>query len=198
MPVVDLSLEQLKTYEGRNPRPIDFETYWDQALHEMQAVDPCVELIPAEFQVPSAECFHLYFTGVNGARIHAKYVRPKTADGQHPAVLQFHGYSGCSGDWSEMLAYTALGCSTAWLDVRGQGGLSEDTGGVVGNTLRGHIIRGLQDHDPHKLFFLLPSCVSGYGATSRHRDELSGGGCGPGWRYRLVARRRTGDCLCGA
>ncbi|MCY9656446.1 alpha/beta fold hydrolase [Paenibacillus chondroitinus] len=153
MPVVDLSLEQLKTYEGRNPRPMDFDAYWDQALQEMQAVDPCVELIPAEFQVPSAECFHLYFTGVNGARIYAKYVRPKTAGGQHPAVLQFHGYSGCSGDWSEMLAYTALGCSTAWLDVRGQGGLSEDTGGVVGNTLRGHIIRGLQDHDPHKLFF---------------------------------------------
>jgi len=38
------------------------------------------------------------------------------------------------------------------LDCRGQGGLSEDVGGVPGNTLHGHIIRGL-DGEPEDLLF---------------------------------------------
>jgi cephalosporin-C deacetylase len=38
------------------------------------------------------------------------------------------------------------------LDCRGQGGLLEDIGGVVGNTLRGHIIRGLEG-PPEKMLF---------------------------------------------
>jgi cephalosporin-C deacetylase len=44
----------------------------------------------------------------------------------------------------------------AALDSRGQAGLSEDTGGVIGNTLHGHIIRGLEDAlagRPEKLTF---------------------------------------------
>ncbi|RIX52503.1 acetylxylan esterase [Paenibacillus nanensis] len=153
MPLIDMPLADLNMYEGRNPRPEDFDAYWENALEEMRKTDPDVQLVPAEFQLPFAECYHLYFTGVNGARIHAKYARPKSSGGQHPAVLLFHGYKGCSGDWSEMMMYPALGFSAAWLDVRGQGGRSEDTGGVFGNTFRGHIIRGLSDADPSKLFF---------------------------------------------
>jgi cephalosporin-C deacetylase len=42
------------------------------------------------------------------------------------------------------------------MDCRGQGGLSEDKGGVAGWTLRGHIVRGLDDAlagMPEKLLF---------------------------------------------
>ena len=39
------------------------------------------------------------------------------------------------------------------LDVRGQGGRSEDVGGVQGTTQSGHIIRGLSDPDPQQLLF---------------------------------------------
>lgn len=152
MPMVDMPLEKLRQYEGINPRPGDFDAYWERALAEMRAVDPQVELVPSEFQTPFAECFHLYFTGVRGARIHAKYVRPKHAAGPHPAVLQFHGYTGRSGDWHEKLGYAALGFSILAMDCRGQGGRSEDTGGVKGNTHRGHIIRGLDSGEDDLLF----------------------------------------------
>lgn len=152
----DFPFEQLKTYVGINPRPIDFKIYWDTALAEMRGLDPQVALVPAEFQAPSAECFHLYFTGVGGARVHAKFLRPKNAPGKHPAVLLFHGYTGDSGDWSDKLGYVAQGFVVAALDCRGQGGLSEDTGKVTGNTQHGHIIRGLDDAvggAPEKLLF---------------------------------------------
>jgi cephalosporin-C deacetylase len=64
----------------------------------------------------------------------------------------FHGDSGSSGDWTDKLGYAALGFTVAALDCRGQGGLSEDAGGVKGNTLRGHIVRGLDDAPERMLF----------------------------------------------
>jgi len=148
----DFPLEKLRTYQGINPRPADFDEFWDRGLAEMEAVEPRVELIPADFQTPWAECLDMYFTGVGGARLHAKLVRPREATKPHPAVLMFHGYSTDSGDWSGKLPYASMGHSVAALDCRGQGGLSEDVGGVKGSTLRGHIIRGLDD-EPHRMLF---------------------------------------------
>ncbi len=147
-----MPLEELRRYQGLNPRPADIDEYWDRALQEMHALDPRVELRPHRFNAPFAECFDLYFTGVGNARVHAKYLRPAGDKGPHPAVVTFHGYSGNSGDWMDKLSYVASGFSVAALDVRGQGGLSEDPGGVRGNTLRGHIIRGLDD-SPERLFY---------------------------------------------
>ncbi|PYI52285.1 alpha/beta fold hydrolase [Paenibacillus flagellatus] len=152
MPQLDMPLHQLQQYEGRTPRPHDFDDYWERALEEMRGTDPNVELVPAPFSVPFAECYDLYFTGVRGARIHAKYVKPKGLQQPGPAVLQFHGYAGSSGDWHDKLAYAALGFTFVSMDCRGQGGRSEDTGGVKGNTLRGHFIRGLAD-SPDQLLF---------------------------------------------
>ncbi|AIQ46134.1 acetyl esterase [Paenibacillus sp. FSL R7-0273] len=152
MPLVDMPLEQLKQYQGRNPRPADFDAYWERALEELASVETQLELIPSAFQTPQAECFELYFTGVRGARIHAKYLRPRAVSTPQPAVLQFHGYTGDSGEWQDKLAYVSLGFSVLALDCRGQGGLSEDTGGVKGNTHNGHIIRGLDDHPDNLLF----------------------------------------------
>eukprot|EP00828_Plagiopyla_frontata_P011205 TRINITY_DN16171_c0_g1_i1.p3 TRINITY_DN16171_c0_g1~~TRINITY_DN16171_c0_g1_i1.p3 ORF type:complete len:113 (-),score=33.28 TRINITY_DN16171_c0_g1_i1:22-360(-) len=61
----------------------------------------------AEFQAPFAECYDMYFTGVGGARVYAKLLRPiAPAKTPHPALVMFHGYSGHSGDWSCLL-YTS-------------------------------------------------------------------------------------------
>ncbi len=152
----DFPFETLQRYQGVNPRPADFDAYWDRALAEMRDVDPRVELQPAEIETPFAECFHLWFTGVGGARVHAKFLRPKASSGPHPALLMFHGYSGNSGDFFDKLPYAAAGYTVAALDCRGQGGLSEDSGGTGGNTLNGHIIRGLGDAlrgNPDKLLY---------------------------------------------
>lgn len=148
----DMPLEELKSYQGRNPRPADFDGYWEQGLSEMRAIDPQVELVPASFETSFADCFHMYFTGTQGARVHAKLLRPKRVPAPQPALLMFHGYWGNCGDWISKLGYVAQGYTVAALDCRGQGGLSEDKGGVVGSTIEGHIIRGL-DGPPEKLLF---------------------------------------------
>lgn len=153
MPMIDKPLEELKTYMGSSPLPEDFDRFWDDALAEMKAVDPQVELVPAKLQMEYFDLFHMYFTGVNGARIHAKLIRPKNITKPIPAVLAFHGYSGRGGDFSHYMHYAAQGYCVAALDCRGQAGESEDVGGVVGNTLNGHIIRGLKGYDPSNLLF---------------------------------------------
>ena len=153
MPLLDLPLAELHAYTGTNPRPADFDQYWDDALAEMRAVDPRIELVPHPLPSQAAECFHLYFTGVGGARIHAQYLRPRQAEGRHPAIVQFHGYNGNAGEWQDKLAWVSQGYSVAALDVRGQSGLSEDVGGVKGKTSQGQFIRALDNDNPHKLLF---------------------------------------------
>ncbi len=126
------------------------------------------------FEAPFAECYDLYFTGVRDARIHAMYVKPTQVSGKQPAVVQFHGYSGGAGDWFDKLPYAAAGFSVFALDCRGQGGSSEDTGGVKGNTLHGHIIRGLDDAPENLLFrhiFLDTAQLVGIAQSMDHVDE---------------------------
>jgi cephalosporin-C deacetylase len=153
MPLLfDMPYEDLLIYEGTNPKPADFEAYWDDSLTEMKAIDPQIELVSAEFQTDFAECYHMYYTGIGDARVHAKLLKPKGAEEPGPAVLMFHGYSMNAGDWFDKLPYVAAGFTVAALDCRGQGGLSEDPGGVQGWTLNGHIVRGLDD-DPKNMLY---------------------------------------------
>jgi cephalosporin-C deacetylase len=153
MPLLfDMPYEDLLLYEGTNPRPDDFDIFWNRNIAIMRSIDHHIELVPAEFQSDYAECYHMYFTGVGGAHIYAKLLKPKGLTDPGPAVLMFHGYSGNSGDWYDKLGYVAQGFTVAALDCRGQGGRSQDTGGVKGWTLNGHIVRGL-DGDPVNLLY---------------------------------------------
>ena len=153
MPMLDMPLSQLKTYTGINPCPPDIDAFWDKQIEKMEALGTDFELVPARFQAPGAQCYHLYFTGMGGARIHAKLARPAKIDQPAPAVCIYHGYSGASPEFSALLSYVQAGFVAAALDCRGQGGKSEDKGGVRGNTYHGHIIRGLEENDPEKLLF---------------------------------------------
>lgn len=143
MPMVDMPLKELYEYKGISPMPKDFDSFWDENLEKLEEVDRKVELIESDFKVSFAKCYHLYFTGTNGARVHAKFIKPKKINGKAPAILEFHGYGGNSLDWSSKLKYAASGICVAALDCRGQSGLSEDVGGVKGITVKGHIVRGL-------------------------------------------------------
>jgi len=191
----DMPFEELKTYTGRNPRPADFDAYWDRALAEMRAVAPKVELVPHDIGADAgAECIDLWFTGVRGARIHAQYLRPRGSNGRHPAVVEFHGYSGNAGEWTSKLRWTSLGFSVAAMDARGQGGQSEDVGGVKGTTLRGHIIRGLDD-GPDNLAFRhiyldtaqLAGIVMGMSEVDPARVGCTGGSQGGGLTLACAA-----------
>ncbi len=148
----DMPIEKLYEYKGINPKPSDFDEFWDKGLGEINNIDYEAEFILADFQTPGAECYDLYFTGTFGSRVHAKVIKPKNITAPVPAVVQFHGYSGSCGDWSGKLKYTALGYVTAALDCRGQGGYSQDKCQTSGTTFKGSMIKGLDD-EPERLGF---------------------------------------------
>lgn len=148
----DMPFDQLLTYRGSTPRPADFDEYWARGLAALDAVPADVAIVPAEFQTPYARCSHLWFTGTGGARVHAQLLQPVAATEPHPAVLQFHGYSGSSGDWVTKLPFVALGHTVAALDMRGQGGLSVDEVPVAGWSMATYLLRGIDD-DPDNLLY---------------------------------------------
>ncbi|MFZ0216453.1 MAG: acetylxylan esterase, partial [Candidatus Dormiibacterota bacterium] len=82
MPLFEMPLDELRVYRGRNPRPADFDEYWERALAEAAAVDPAPVFQPTSFEGVVAECSDLWFTGVGGARVHARFWQP--AAGQPP------------------------------------------------------------------------------------------------------------------
>jgi cephalosporin-C deacetylase len=194
VPAFEMPMDQLERYQGRNPVPPDFDEYWGAALAELDGVDPDVVLEPSPFRPGFADCFDLWFTGVGGARVHARYWRPREAPAPHPALLHFHGYSGRSPDWAQMLGWAGRGYSVAALDVRGQGGRSQDRGGVSGNTLDGHIIRGLDDA-PEKMLYrqIFLDCaqmariVMGFDEVDGGRVGATGGSQGGGLTLACAA-----------
>lgn len=150
----DLPRDKLLSYTGTNPRPADFDLYWDAALAESRAAPLNAVFEPnPTLSIRAAECFDLWFAGADGARLHAKFVRPRHRPAPGPALILFHGYSDSSRDWLHMIPWVAEGFCVAWFDCRGQGGLSQDPGGQLGGTLNGHIIRGAEDPDPRKLYY---------------------------------------------
>jgi cephalosporin-C deacetylase len=146
----DMPFDELLTYQGSTPRPEDFDEYWARGLADLADQPADVEIVPAEFQTPYARCSHLRFTGTGGARVHAKLLQPVTPAG--PAVLEFHGYRGYSGDWVTKLPYVALGYTVASLDMRGQGGLSVDEIPVAGWSMSTYLLRGIDDNPDNLLY----------------------------------------------
>lgn len=144
--------EKLLNYSGKSPCPEDIDIFWDRAVKEMESIEFNAVLEEAEYTFKNAEAFHLYFNGVGGSKIHAKYIRPKNAKNA-PVIFLFHGYSAESPNWVSLMPYVCEGFCVAALDCRGQAGLSEDKGEYSGSTYHGHIIRGLKGNNPEKLLF---------------------------------------------
>lgn len=150
--IANISEKELLEYDGISCLPDDFDEYWKRALDEMNAVDPELDIKKADLNFKNVECFEIYFTGVRGGRIYCHYMRPVNAK-KCPIIFKAHGYSGHMPYWTDMLIAASQGFCTMYMDCRGQGGKSTDTTVAAGNTLRGHIIRGVDNDSPDDLYY---------------------------------------------
>ena len=153
MPAFEMSMAELHRYLGCSPLPDDFDAYWEHGLTDLDAVGLSYTLEQADFQADGVTCQHLWFQGVGGARIHCKMVMPTGTSGTMPGIVAYHGYTHHSGEWFNLLPFAYAGRVVLAMDVRGQGGLSQDTSTADGPTLYGQIVRGVADPDPDRLFF---------------------------------------------
>jgi len=147
--------DQLKNYKGIGDAPKDYDDYWARALGELSQASLDYQLVKSYFVTRSCDAYDLYFTGVGGAKIHCQFLKPKSipTGTKIPAIAVFHGYWTNCGDWTGKLGYIAEGFCVLAMDVRGQGGESEDNGTYKGNTQSGHIIRGLESDSPDGMFY---------------------------------------------
>ena len=146
-------IEALGSYHGMTPLPDDFDEFWARRMEEADAVPLKWTVAPSE--IPSfdtCEYLDLWFEGMGGALLYAKYVRP-VSDWPLPLVLQFHGYPGATRSWFEQSSFAGMGCALIALDNPGQGGKSEDVGGFKGTTVAGHLVAGL-DGEPKDLYYV--------------------------------------------
>jgi cephalosporin-C deacetylase len=147
----EMTSEELLAYQGTNPRPADFDEFWDKGLAELAGTDPETEFAAAtDFPLPFAKAEHLYFTGTGGYRVHAKVIRPDNPEG--PAVLMFHGYGGEQPNWVDLLPYAARGFTVAALDVREQVAYRSESQQPNSFSLRNHLVEGL-DGGPEALLY---------------------------------------------
>lgn len=146
-------IDALSDYQGSTPIPEDFDTFWSERIAEADAVPLDFTLSPSEIPAfPTCTYLDLWFRGIRGAKLHAKYLKP-VSEGAVPLVLQFHGYPGISRSWLEQSSFAGMGCALLAFDCPGQGGPGDDVGGYLGTTVSGHIIAGL-DGDPKDMYYV--------------------------------------------
>lgn len=147
------TIDQLAGYLGSTPIPEDFDTFWAARMAEADQVSLDYSVSPSEIPAfDTCDYLDFWFRGMNGARLYAKYVKPRS-DRPIPLVLQFHGYPGASRSWLEQSSYAGMGCALLALDCPGQGGLGDDPGGYAGTTVTGHIVAGL-DGPPERMYYV--------------------------------------------
>ena len=176
MPYTQQDIARLGECRGMTPVPADFDEFWQERMAEADAQELSWELVGASRAQGGAdlaalahahvpcELYDLWFYGMGGARLHAKYLVPTQAlaatqapEGEPcasvPLVLQFHGYPGTSRSWLEQMSYVGMGMAILAFDCPGQGGPGDDVGGYKGTTVSGHIVAGL-DGDPAGLYYV--------------------------------------------
>lgn len=139
-------------YRGSQSKPTDFDDFWEKALAEVEELGLDYQLRPAAFKSPLADCFELVFSAVGGSKIVCQCLKPKEMTRKCPVMFQFHGYHTNVGDWSDKLSLVALGYMVVAMDVPGQGGSSQDCSQTAGGTLKGHLLRGVEE-GPENLFY---------------------------------------------
>lgn len=65
MPIIDMSLEELREYKGITPCPADFDEFWDKSLEEIKGIDKNIELVKVDYPSDIADMYDLYFTGTS-------------------------------------------------------------------------------------------------------------------------------------
>ena len=150
---VDMQLNQLKEYYGSSIEPLDIKEFWNKAKEELLSLNLDIKMVKNSFETPYCECFDLYFTGVEKANIHVKYLKPKKVptDSKIPAILEFHGYGGSSKDWTYKLPYVACGIAVFSMECRGQLGESTDSFGELNNFRTCNLTRGIKT--PENLYY---------------------------------------------
>ncbi|MER6051185.1 acetylxylan esterase [Streptomyces sp. NPDC001793] len=170
----DLPLDELRRYRPPLPEPPGFDAFWQRTLDEARAHDLAPRFTTADTGLTRLHTDDVEFTGFGGHRIRGWFLRPRTAAGRLPCVVQYLGYGGgrlLPHDW---LLWPSAGYATLVMDTRGQSGPDRpgDTPDPVGAPhpgVPGKLTQGLLDPDTYYYRRLFTDAVRAVEAARRHQ-----------------------------
>ena len=121
MPLLDMTLEEMRGYRPEREEPADFDAFWSETLQQAREhdLDPTFEPIDAGIQ--TLNVYDVTFSGFNGDRIKGWYLCPRAVEGSVPGIVEYIGYGGGRGWPLEWLAFPSAGFAYLVMDTRGQG-----------------------------------------------------------------------------
>jgi cephalosporin-C deacetylase len=120
MPLYDLPLDQLRQYRTTTEEPAGLDDWWAERLKAARALAKPLQLTRHEPDLYGPlEVYDAEFSGADGDRIKAWYIKPPKAD---KIVVRFIGYGGGRGAPGEHVLLPSAGYGIFVMDTRGQGG----------------------------------------------------------------------------
>lgn len=127
--IIDLPLEQLRTFRPQVREPEDFDHFWTATISEAREAAGPVASVPANTPLTELHVQDVSFPGFGGEPIKAWFLSPSD-DEARACVVEFVGYGGGRGLPHERLAWAAAGFAHLVVDSRGQGSTWGSGGGT--------------------------------------------------------------------
>ncbi|MDR0960308.1 MAG: acetylxylan esterase [Propionibacteriaceae bacterium] len=196
--LVDMPLDQLRSYTGSSEEPADFDAFWATTLDEARTLrrDPILE--PVAHPFAHVDIYDVSFSGWGGEPIRGWLRTPKDPSEPVPGIAVCQGYGGGRGFAFEQLMWAEAGYAILNIDTRGQGatwgnGDTPDNGPGAGPQYPGWMTRGIQDPNKHFYRRLMTDCVLGFEMlralpfVDAERVGVTGGSQGGGLSLAVTA-----------
>lgn len=136
-------------------RPVDFDSFWDRVLAELETVPLEPELTPVPLRsTPDANVYEVHYVSLGGMRIAGWYCVPAKGNGPFPALIRFPGYKG---DPPLLRNWANEGVATLSVAVRGKLRSHEQ----FNPGYPGVLINGIEDPNTYSYRGIISDCVRG-------------------------------------
>ena len=172
MPLFDLPLEQLHTYQPAVQAPDDFDEFWQDALLEARNYPLNMQIEKVDTGLKLVDTYDVSFAGYGGQSIKAWLTVPAGAKSALPCVVEYLGYTRGRGLPAEHLMWANAGFAHFVMDTRGHGSSRRGSTGDLlagdGPGISGFMTRGIQQPETYYYRRVFSDAVRAIDAARSH------------------------------
>lgn len=148
MPLVDMPLEELRTYRPALTRRKDFAAFWAGTVKAALAQPLNAAFEPVRYPARGIKVYRATFDAFGGGTVSGWRLEPD-APGRHPVLVVFHGYSWRAPGPFSLLPWAQQGFVVLAVDCRGQNGGSTDGAIYPSGHAPGFMTQGILEKDAY-------------------------------------------------
>ncbi|MEM0052757.1 MAG: acetylxylan esterase [Nitrososphaeria archaeon] len=159
MPLVDLTLKELKEYKPPLTRRNDFKRFWEENVKLAEEQPLNFNEKKVEYFTNRVEVYKIIFEGyIDKTPITAFFAKDSKSREPSPTIVFFHGYGSSKGVITDYLGWIMLGFSILAVDVRGQAGEAPDYARYPFGNITGNMTKGIQDKSTYYYRYVFMDC----------------------------------------